>query len=149
MAAIAARLAASSTMIQCHPCRFDPVGACNAISRASSTTARSTGRSKSRRLRTLRVVVSTSSAVRFSFMPPSMAGDNGPMSDRVTVRLDDRGIADVRLNRPDKRNALDAAMFAGLRDAGEQLKSEPGLRVVVLSGEGESFCAGLDFGSFQ
>src|SRR5215213_815294 len=58
-------------------------------------------------------------------------------------------LADVRMNRPEKRNALDGAMFAGLRDAGEQLKSMPEVRVVVLSGEGESFCAGLDFSSFQ
>ena len=110
---------------QCQPWRLEPVGACRAISRASSTVARSTGLSKSRRLRTLRVVVRTSSADRFSFMPVSMAGDNGAMSDRVTISIDDRGIADVRLNRPDKRNALDGAMFAGLRDAGEQLKAEP------------------------
>lgn len=71
------------------------------------------------------------------------------MSDRVSVSVDDQGIADVRLDRPDKRNALDGAMFAGLAEAGERLKSEAGLRVVVLSGEGESFCAGLDFSSFQ
>jgi enoyl-CoA hydratase/carnithine racemase len=70
------------------------------------------------------------------------------MSDRVTISVDERGIADVRLNRPEKRNALDGAMFAGLRDAGEQLKAMPNVRVVVLSGEGESFCAGLDFASF-
>jgi enoyl-CoA hydratase/carnithine racemase len=66
---------------------------------------------------------------------------------RVTVTVTD-GIADVRLNRPEKRNALDTAMFAGLITAGEQLASEPGVRVVVLSGEGPDFCAGLDFGSF-
>ena len=71
------------------------------------------------------------------------------MDDRVTLSVDDRGIADVRLNRPDKRNALDGAMFLALRDAGERLKSEPGVRVVVLSGAGESFCAGLDFSGFQ
>ena len=71
------------------------------------------------------------------------------MDDRVTLSVDDRGIADVRLNRADKRNALDGAMFLALRDAGERLKSEPGVRVVVLSGEGESFCAGLDFAAFQ
>ena len=57
-------------------------------------------------------------------MAPSVAGDDGAMSDRVTISIDDRGIADVRLNRPEKRNALDGAMFAGLRDAGEQLKAE-------------------------
>ena len=67
---------------------------------------------------------------------------------RVTVTITD-GVADVRLNRPEKRNALDTAMFAGLITAGERLASEPGVRVVVLSGEGPDFCAGLDFGSFQ
>jgi enoyl-CoA hydratase/carnithine racemase len=67
---------------------------------------------------------------------------------RVSVTIAD-GVADVRLNRPDKRNALDPAMFAGLVGAGERLKSEPGLRAVVLSGAGPDFCAGLDFGSFR
>ena len=67
---------------------------------------------------------------------------------RVTVTITD-GVADVRLNRPEKRNALDNAMFAGLIMAGERLKSEPGVRAVVLSGEGPDFCAGLDFGAFQ
>jgi enoyl-CoA hydratase/carnithine racemase len=70
------------------------------------------------------------------------------MSDRVTVSVD-AGVADVRLNRPEKRNALDGAMFTALAEAGERMKTEPGLRCVVLSGEGASFCAGLDFGSFQ
>ncbi len=70
------------------------------------------------------------------------------MSDRVNITISD-GIADVRMNRPDKRNALDAAMFSALAEAGEQLKTAPGVRVVVLSGEGSSFCAGLDFSSFQ
>jgi enoyl-CoA hydratase/carnithine racemase len=40
-------------------------------------------------------------------------------------------------------------MFAAIAEAGEQLKSEPGVRAVVLSGDGASFCAGLDFSSFQ
>jgi enoyl-CoA hydratase/carnithine racemase len=70
------------------------------------------------------------------------------MSDRVSITVDN-GIADVRLNRPDKLNALDQAMFQGIVDAGEGLKGDPGVRVVVLSGEGRGFCAGLDFGSFQ
>ena len=70
------------------------------------------------------------------------------MSDRVSISMDN-GIADVRLNRPDKLNALDAAMFQGIVEAGEGLKTEAGVRVVVLSGEGRGFCAGLDFGSFQ
>ncbi len=66
---------------------------------------------------------------------------------RVTVEITS-GVADVRLARPDKRTALDGAMFAGLVTAGERLKSEPGVRAVVLSGEGPDFCAGLGFGSF-
>ncbi|HVM07954.1 MAG TPA: crotonase/enoyl-CoA hydratase family protein [Acidimicrobiales bacterium] len=67
---------------------------------------------------------------------------------RVTVTIDG-GVADVRLNRPDKINALDTAMFRGIVDAGEQLKADRSVRAVVLSGEGRGFCAGLDFGSFQ
>ena len=70
------------------------------------------------------------------------------MSDRVSITMDN-GIADVRLNRPDKLNALDPAMFQGIVEAGEGLKGDPAVRVVVLSGEGRGFCAGLDFGSFQ
>jgi enoyl-CoA hydratase/carnithine racemase len=70
------------------------------------------------------------------------------MSDRVSVTVEG-GVADVRLNRPEKMNALDPAMFDGLIEAGEQVKSDPSVRAVVLSGEGRAFCAGLDFGSFQ
>ncbi len=69
------------------------------------------------------------------------------MSDRVIVEITN-GIADVRLNRPEKRNALDLAMFAAIDEAGEQLKATPGLRAVVVSGEGKSFCAGLDVSMF-
>jgi enoyl-CoA hydratase/carnithine racemase len=69
-------------------------------------------------------------------------------NDRVRVTIAD-GIADVRFNRADKRNALDGAQFAAIEEAGEQLKSAEGVRVVVLSGEGESFCAGLDFSMFS
>lgn len=70
------------------------------------------------------------------------------MSDRVHISIS-HGIADVRMTRVDKRNALDGAMFRALAEAGERLASEPGVRVVVLSGDGPSFCAGLDFSSFQ
>lgn len=69
------------------------------------------------------------------------------MSDRVVIEMDN-GVADVKLNRPDKMNALDGAMFSALIDAGESLKNDPSVRAVVLSGEGRAFCAGLDFGSF-
>ena len=66
--------------------------------------------------------------------------------DRVSISISD-GIADVRMTRADKRNALDGAMFLALAEAGERLKHENSVRAVVLSGEGASFCAGLDFGA--
>jgi enoyl-CoA hydratase/carnithine racemase len=74
--------------------------------------------------------------------------DTTDARERVTISISD-GIADVRLNRPEKRNALDTAMFRAIAAAGDRLKTEPAVRAVVLSGEGESFCAGLDFSSFQ
>jgi enoyl-CoA hydratase/carnithine racemase len=66
------------------------------------------------------------------------------------VRVDhDAGVAHVRLTRADKRNALDGAMFLAIAAAGERLKNDSSVRAVVVSGDGPSFCAGLDFGSFQ
>jgi enoyl-CoA hydratase/carnithine racemase len=70
------------------------------------------------------------------------------VNERVTVTID-QGVADVRLNRPDKLNALDTDMFVGLVDAGARLATEPSVRAVVLSGEGRSFSAGLDFSGFR
>ena len=69
-------------------------------------------------------------------------------NDRVTVEIRD-SIADVRLDRADKRNALDPAMFDAIAKAGKDLVMNREIRAVVLSGSGNSFCAGLDFGSFQ
>lgn len=70
------------------------------------------------------------------------------VNKRVTLSLGDDGVAQVRLNRPDKMNALDPAMFDALIGAGEELRTMKGLRAVVLAGEGRAFCAGLDLGSF-
>ncbi|CAN5906013.1 crotonase/enoyl-CoA hydratase family protein [soil metagenome] len=69
------------------------------------------------------------------------------MAERVTIEVRD-GIADVRLARPDKMNALDAAMFAALVEAGDTVAADPDVRAVVVSGEGRGFCAGLDIASF-
>lgn len=69
------------------------------------------------------------------------------MNDRVAIEITD-GVADVRLVRSDKMNALDDAMFQALLSAGERLAATRGLRAVVLSGEGRAFCAGLDMQSF-
>ena len=69
------------------------------------------------------------------------------MDDRVSVSISD-GVADVRLVRADKMNALDVPMFEALVATTERLADEKGLRAVVLSGEGRAFCAGLDMGRF-
>jgi len=68
------------------------------------------------------------------------------MNDRVSIALD-AGVADVRLTRSDKMNALDPAMFAAILAAIGKLSVMSGLRAVVLSGEGRGFCAGLDMAS--
>ncbi|MFT4027697.1 MAG: crotonase/enoyl-CoA hydratase family protein [Novosphingobium sp.] len=65
-------------------------------------------------------------------------------NDRVSLQVDAAGVAQVRLTRDDKLNALDGAMFEALLDAGTALFDMPGLRAVVLAGEGRAFCAGLD-----
>ena len=70
------------------------------------------------------------------------------MNDRVAITITD-GVADVRLNRPDKMNALDPAMFQGIAEAGATVAAARDVRAVVLSGAGRAFCAGLDMGSFS
>jgi enoyl-CoA hydratase/carnithine racemase len=70
------------------------------------------------------------------------------MNDRVSIAVENH-IADVRLIRADKMNALDPAMFQGIIAAGKQLAETPDLRAIVLSGEGRSFCAGLDMASMM
>ena len=74
------------------------------------------------------------------------SGTSVSFRDRVAITVVD-GVADVRMIRVDKRNALDNDMFLGLAEAGEWLKSASGARVAVLSGDGASFCAGLDLGT--
>lgn len=70
------------------------------------------------------------------------------MTDRVTVSIED-GVADVCLNRPEKHNAVDRAMFDALQGTGARLAKDRSLRAVVLHGSGEHFCAGIDIGVFQ
>ena len=67
---------------------------------------------------------------------------------RVVIEVEGH-VADVRLSRPEKHNALDGAMFQAIVAAAERLRSEPGIRAVVLHGEGPSFCSGLDIAGFM
>ena len=68
------------------------------------------------------------------------------MSERVLVSIENR-VAQVRLNRAVKRNALDLDMFTAIATAQKQLARTGDLRAVVLSGDGVDFCSGLDIKS--
>ena len=70
------------------------------------------------------------------------------MTERVTIAVADH-VADVRLARADKMNALDPALVQGIADAIARLAGMAEVRCVVLSGEGRAFCAGLDMVSMQ
>src|SRR5271155_799046 len=72
---------------------------------------------------------------------------SSPPGDRVTFDVS-AGVAEVTLNRPDKLNALDPAMFEAIIAAGERLSRMAGLRAVVLAGAGRGFSAGLDKETF-
>ena len=69
------------------------------------------------------------------------------MSELVTIAIENH-VADVRFNRPEKYNALSFDMIDAMADAINRLAGEPGVRVVVISGVGKSFCAGLDIDNF-
>ena len=64
--------------------------------------------------------------------------------ETVEVAIDGRGVATVTLNRPDKHNAMNAALMTDMRAALADLRGRQGVRAVVLTGAGESFCAGGD-----
>jgi enoyl-CoA hydratase/carnithine racemase len=70
------------------------------------------------------------------------------MPELVSLSLTD-GVADVRLNRPEKRNALNQEMFEALCATQARLAHTKGLRAVVLSGQGHGFCAGVDLDSLS
>lgn len=69
------------------------------------------------------------------------------MGERVKTTINGH-LAEVHLARSDKMNALDPEMFAAISAAGEALKSEPDVRVVILTAEGDHFCAGIDTSTF-
>ena len=68
------------------------------------------------------------------------------MSDRVHVSIENE-VARVTLSRADKRNALDMDMFNSILAAQKKLRKRRALRAVILSGDGEDFCSGLDIKS--
>jgi len=70
-----------------------------------------------------------------------------PSFETLDVSVEEQ-VATVRLNRPDKANAMNAAMWDELQICFEWLDEEPSVRVVILAGNGKHFCAGLDLGVF-
>lgn len=70
------------------------------------------------------------------------------MTDRLDVEIDDQ-VAIVRLNRPQKHNAIDIEMFEAIIETGNHLAGDFGVRAVVLTGAGEHFCSGIDISVFQ
>ncbi len=70
---------------------------------------------------------------------------NSEVSRVETVVREDRDlVAILRLNRPEKRNALSRALIDGLSDRLDQVAVAPGIRAVVLTGAGAAFCTGMD-----
>lgn len=69
------------------------------------------------------------------------------MKGRVEITIKDH-VADVKLVRSDKMNAIDAKMFDALIDTAALIEKDGNIRSVVISGEGKAFCAGLDVSNF-
>ena len=69
--------------------------------------------------------------------------------DTLTLSIDPRGVAHLTLNRPERHNALDARLIGELSCAAARLATDPAVRVVVLTGAGNSFCAAGDIGWFR
>jgi len=79
-----------------------------------------------------------------------MEKQEGPgMFETVATDVDERGVATVTLNRPEKHNALSGRMIEELTALAQDLASDDTVRVVVLTGAGKSFCAGGDLGWMQ
>lgn len=66
--------------------------------------------------------------------------------ETIALTTDERGVATLSLNRPEKHNSLSAQMIDELTAAASQITADKTIRVVVLTGTGESFCAGGDLG---
>ncbi|MDE0589250.1 crotonase/enoyl-CoA hydratase family protein [Halocynthiibacter sp. C4] len=67
----------------------------------------------------------------------------------LEISMDDRGVANLALARPEKHNALSEQLITELTRAAKELGTDKSVRVVVLSGQGKSFCAGGDLAWMQ
>lgn len=69
------------------------------------------------------------------------------MESEIMVRRD-QAIAEIRFNRPAKKNALTAAMYGGIARAIEEFENDPAVKAILFSAEGDIFCAGNDLADF-
>ena len=67
----------------------------------------------------------------------------------VVLYTIDGSIARITLNRPEKRNALNDALVAGIKDALKKASHDEQVRVVVITGSGKDFCSGADLSALQ
>ena len=70
------------------------------------------------------------------------------MADKLSIETEDQ-VTIVRLNRPQKHNAIDMGMFEEIIEIGTTLAADTSIRAVVLTGAGDHFCAGIDLSVFQ
>jgi enoyl-CoA hydratase len=77
-----------------------------------------------------------------------MADSNATSAEPVVIDRPCEGVARITLNRPEKLNAMTVALVKGIHDALDTLAIDTSCRVIVLTGAGRGFCAGLDLGGF-
>ena len=71
------------------------------------------------------------------------------MTDQVVNYSVDGGVARITLNRPEKRNALNDAVIAGIKDGLKKAAGDERVRAIVISGAGKDFCSGADLSALQ
>lgn len=71
------------------------------------------------------------------------------MDTKLVLYHTENRVAYITLNRPDKRNALNAAFVGEIKNTFRQAENDPDCKVIVLRGAGEAFCAGADLGYIQ
>jgi len=71
------------------------------------------------------------------------------VSDAVLLYSVKDGVAALTLNRPDKRNALNAALVAALKERLSEAAEDPSVRIVTITGAGKDFCSGADLADLE
>ena len=71
------------------------------------------------------------------------------MTNEIIIYAVEGSVARITLNRPEKRNALNDAVIAGLKQSLKKAASDKNVRVVVIAGAGKDFCSGADLSALQ